>query len=93
MKKPTVIDYIQAIKETQSSVISCLALTNIFLICGMALAIPSDQINIFFWLSTATGILGILLYMQQYQPVERIKTRAVVIASRRQGMSLASGKA
>lgn len=77
--KPSLGDYIKAIKETQAVLLALVALTIIFLVLSGTL-----ESELFASLTVVTGFLGWVLLLDQYHPIERIKAKAVVIHSLRQ---------
>jgi len=82
MIKPTLKDYISATVATQGTAITLAVITFAFL--GYGLVMDSD---LAVKLSVGFCVLGACALMKQYEPVERIKTKAVVIAARRKSGS------
>lgn len=82
MIKPTLKDYMSAAVDTQGTAISLAVMTIAFL--GYGLVMDSHlAVN----LSLGFCVLGACVWMKQCEPVERIKTKAVVIAARRKSGS------
>lgn len=82
MIKPMLNDYMLATLATQSMVIFWAFFTIGFL--GYGLVMYSD---LAVKLSVGCCVLCACAWMKQYEPAERIKTKAVVIAARRQSES------
>ncbi len=82
MVKPNFDDYMKAVIATQQGLIFCV-LGAIFLLC-YGLVVGSDGV---LTLSALAVACSWIMWVRQYQPIERIKTKAVVISSRNQAKS------
>lgn len=76
--KPTFQDYVAATLQTQSKVIIYFLIAFAFVPFGFWSSYK------FFWIAVIFAILGHQKWIFSFQPKERIKTKALVIASKRE---------